>query len=81
MIKKNKNLSKITSIFKKFKIDIFSSNKINLFDLGVFNSYSYLELISELELKLKIKFTDKEMFNKKNGHLNYLLKLILKKIK
>ena len=54
---------------------------MNLFDLGVFNSYSYLELISELELKLKIKFTDKEMFNKKNGHLNYLLKLILKKIK
>ena len=38
---------------------------MNLFDLGVFNSYSYLELISELELKLKIKFTDKEMFNKK----------------
>jgi len=81
MIKKNKNLFKISSIFKKFKIDIFSSNKMNLFDLGVFNSYSYLELISELELKLKIKFTDKEMFNKKNGNLNYLLKLILKKIR
>jgi acyl carrier protein len=44
------------------------------------DSFSYLELITDIEKKFKIKFSEKEMYSKKNGNLDYILKLILKKL-
>ena len=81
-IKNNKNISQLIPLFKKFNIDLLSteSKKINLFDIGILDSFSYLELITDIEKKLKIRFSDKEMFGNHNGNLDYILKLILKKI-
>ena len=82
MNKNNKNLSELLLLFKKFKIDLLSTKikKTNLFDVGMLDSFSYLELITDIEKKFKIKFSEKEMYNKKNGNLDYILKLILKKL-
>ena len=82
MNKNNKNLSELLLLFKKFKIDLLSTKikKTNLFDVGMLDSFSYLELITDIEKKFKIKFSDKEMYSKKNGNLDYILKLILKKL-
>jgi acyl carrier protein len=82
MNKNNKNLSKLLLLFKKFKIDLLSTKikKINLFEVGMLDSFSFLELIIDIEKKFKIKFSDKEMYSKKNGNLDYILKLILKKL-
>jgi acyl carrier protein len=82
MNKNNKNLSELLLLFKKFKIDLLSTKikKTNLFDVGMLDSFSYLELITDIEKKFKIKFSEKEMYSKKNGNLDYILKLILKKL-
>jgi acyl carrier protein len=82
MNKNSKNLSKLQLIFKKFKIDLLSTKikKINLIEVGMLDSFSFLELITDIEKKFKIKFSDKEMYSKKNGNLDYILKLILKKL-
>jgi acyl carrier protein len=82
MNKNNKNLSELLLLFKKFKIDLLSTKikKTNLFEVGMLDSFSYLELITDIEKKFKIKFSDKEMYSKKNGNLDYILKLILKKL-
>jgi acyl carrier protein len=82
MNKINKNLSELQLLFKKFKIDLLSTKikKTNLFEVGMLDSFSYLELIIDIEKKFKIKFSDKEMYSKKIGNLDYILKLILKKI-
>ena len=82
MPRTNKNITKLLPLFKKFKINLLSTKtkKINLFDVGILDSFSYLELITDIEKKLKIKFSDKETFDNHDGNLDYLLKLISKKI-
>ena len=79
----NNSFIKLLPLFKKFRIDLLSNKikNIDLFKTGILDSYSYFELINEIEKKLKIKFSDKEIFNKNNGNLEYLLKLISKKTK
>ena len=70
----------LSKILKENEVKNFSS-KTNLLSLGIIDSHDFVRIISQIEVNFKIKFLPREISNSSIGKIEFLKKLLKKKLK
>ena len=70
----------LSKILKENEVKNFSS-KTNLLSLGIIDSHDFVRIISQIEVYFKIKFLPREISNSSIGKIEFLKKLLKKKLK